>query len=163
MRGEERDALRKRFQFRCGYCSVSEHDVGSELTVDHFQPLSRNGSDGPENWVYSCHACNEFKGDWWQPSVTNRILHPLRDDLYLHILEQEDGMLRAITEIGAFHIARLHLNRSQLVIYRLTKRRLQSAASLQETMLQRLSVLEAEVRALTTQLEELGRSHQGAG
>ena len=35
MRPEEREALRRRFHFRCGYCGVSETDGGAELTVDH--------------------------------------------------------------------------------------------------------------------------------
>jgi hypothetical protein len=38
MREEQREALRHRFGFRCGYCGVAERDVGAELTVDHFQP-----------------------------------------------------------------------------------------------------------------------------
>ena len=57
MRAEERRSLRQRFGFRCGYYGVSERDVGSELTFDHFQPRSRGGSDDRDNWVYSCHPC----------------------------------------------------------------------------------------------------------
>lgn len=63
----DRDDLRQRFQFRCGYCGVREADAGAELTADHFQPRSRGGADEPDNLVYSCHACNEFKGDFWDP------------------------------------------------------------------------------------------------
>jgi 5-methylcytosine-specific restriction endonuclease McrA len=111
MRPDEREALRGRFQYRCGYCGVSERDAGAELTIDHFQPRSQGGSDEPENWVYCCHACNEFKGDFWQPTSLHRILHPLRDDLAAHMVEQEDGTLQALSETGAFHIERLHLNR----------------------------------------------------
>jgi 5-methylcytosine-specific restriction endonuclease McrA len=62
MRPEEREVLRRRFDFRCGYCGVSENDVGAELTVDHYHPRSRNGPDEPANWVYSCFACNTHKG-----------------------------------------------------------------------------------------------------
>src|SRR5262245_52364895 len=107
---DERETLRRCYQFRCGYCGVSEHDVGAELTVDHFQPRSQGGLDEAENWVYCCHACNEFKGSCWQPNAPHRILHPLRDDLAAHIVEQEDGTLQARSETGAFHIETLHLN-----------------------------------------------------
>ena len=111
MRDDDRNSLRLRFHFRCGYCGVHEHDVGAELTVDHFQPCSREGAEGPENWVYCCHACNEFKGAYWQPDSPYRILHPHRDDLASHLIEEANGRLRALTDTGAFHIGRLHLNR----------------------------------------------------
>src|SRR6266581_2254378 len=102
MRQDDRESLRRRFQFRCGYCGVSERDVGAELTVDHFQPRSQGGLHESENWVYCCHACNEFKGDVWQPNSLQRILHPLRDELAAHLIEQEDGTLRALSATGAF-------------------------------------------------------------
>src|SRR5262245_25627396 len=108
MRASERQALRQRFEFRCGYCGVSEQDVGAELTVDHFQPSSQGGSDEPENWVYCCHACNEFKGDFWQPGSTQRILHPMREDVNSQLVEQTDGTLAAKNQTAAFHIERLN-------------------------------------------------------
>ena len=111
MRQDERETLRQQFQFRCGYCGVRERDAGAELTVDHFQPSSQGGLHEAQNWVYCCHACNEFKGDHWQPDSPRRILHPLRDATAPHLVEEEDGTVRALTETGAFHIERLHLNR----------------------------------------------------
>ena len=95
MRQDERETLRRRFGFRCGYCGVTEQDVGCELTVDHFQPRSQEGCDDPENWVYCCHPCNEFKGDYWNPNSAQRILHPLRDSIDSHVVEQDDGTLQA--------------------------------------------------------------------
>ena len=155
MRQEEREALRRRFQFRCAYCGVSEHDVGAELTVDHFQPRSRGGLDDPDNWVYCCHACNEFKGDYWQPKSSQRILHPLRNDLTAHLIEEEDGTLRALTETGEFHIKRLHLNRRQLVAYRSERRRLEAARQDHSRLRERLRQLEEQVQNLNTQLTRL--------
>jgi 5-methylcytosine-specific restriction endonuclease McrA len=67
MKPEEREALRSRFDFRCGYCGVREADAGAELTVDHFQPRSRSGADDPTNWVYCCFTCNTHKSDVWAP------------------------------------------------------------------------------------------------
>src|SRR5947208_2196394 len=83
---------------------VRERDVGSELTVDHFQPRSKGGMDEPSNWVYRCHACNEFKGDFFQTDSIQRILHPTNDKTAPHLVEDEDGTLRGLTETGTFHI-----------------------------------------------------------
>jgi 5-methylcytosine-specific restriction endonuclease McrA len=118
MRAVERESLRRRFRFRCGYCGVAEAEVGAELTLDHFQPRSRGGADEPDNWVYCCHPCNEFKGDFWHDEPAQRLLHPLRDNAALHMVEDNSGTLRPLTPRGAAHIDRLHLNRPQLVAYR---------------------------------------------
>src|SRR3989442_1790654 len=118
MRSDDRTALRNRFDFRCGYCGVSETDVGAELTVDHFQPGSRGGLDELANWVYCCHACDEFKGDYWEPESPRRILHPLRDERSQHLREADDGTLIPLTETGTFHIENLRLNRSALLAHR---------------------------------------------
>jgi len=154
---EERETLRRRFQFRCGYCGVGEHDVGAELTVDHFQPRSRGGPDEPENWVYCCHACNEFKGDFWQPDSPLRILHPLRDEPTAHWIEQEDETFLARSETGAFHIERPHLTRRPLVAYRRERRLLEMARQTQARLLERLQQLEEQVQALIARLEQ----HEG--
>src|SRR5437879_3782980 len=104
MRPEQREHLRRLYNFRCGYCGVSEVHSGANLTADHFQPRSRGGTHDLENLVYCCHACNEYKGDVDQSDPIERILHPLRDILSQHLIEDEDGTLRAQTRTGAFHI-----------------------------------------------------------
>src|SRR5207249_7158718 len=96
------------------------------LTSDHFQPRSRGGADDLQNLVYCCHACNEYKGDFYQPDAVERLLHPLRDTLSQHIVERDDGTLRALTPTGAFHIEQLHLNRPTLIAHRLAERQLQA-------------------------------------
>lgn len=152
MREEERQRLRMQYDFRCGYCGVRETDVGAELTIDHFQPRSQDGSDASENLVYCCHACNEFKGDYWQPDTVRHILHPLRDDLSQHVAENEDGLLQALTETGAFHIQRLHLNRDVLVAHRREQRRMGAAHDEQQALLNRLAQLEQHIETLQTQI-----------
>jgi len=104
MQPAERAALRARFDFQCGYCGVSELDVGAELTVDHFHPRSRGGSHTPDNWIYCCHACTEFKGDYWQAGDSERLLHPEHDDMAKHVAEDTGGILQGRTATGAFHI-----------------------------------------------------------
>lgn len=45
---------------KCYYCGIC---VGNTYHVDHVVPLSRGGSDDPENIVIACVACNCSKGD----------------------------------------------------------------------------------------------------
>src|SRR5262249_4275674 len=154
MRDDERRSLRERFRFRCGYCGVRESDVGSELTVDHFQPRSKGGADEADNWVYCCHACNEFKGDYWQPDSSDRILHPLRDDPALHIVEESDGTLRGSTETGRFHIERLRLNRGHLVQGRRERHRQKTIQRTRAMERDRLKKLLERIRAIIARIRE---------
>lgn len=159
MRRADRVTLRQRFGFRCGYCGISEADTGAELTVDHYQPVTCGGPDAPENWVYCCHACNEFKGDYWAADETRRILHPSRDDLAEHLVERDDGSIEGLTPAGRFHIECLHLNRPGLRSHRRDRRLLEQALRAQAELLRRLDdlergleVLAAEIRALQDRL-----------
>lgn len=45
---------------RCFYCGV---EVGDTYHVDHVVPLSRGGSNWPENLVIACPPCNISKGN----------------------------------------------------------------------------------------------------
>jgi HNH endonuclease len=120
MAHSQHETLRQLFQFRCGYCGTSEQQAGGELTVDHYQPLSAQGSDALENLVYACFRCNLYKGDFWGGNLREaRVLHPRRDYLESHYaLDRSSGLLVAITSLGEFHIALLHLNRDALVFRR---------------------------------------------
>lgn len=152
MSPSEKRALRERYQFRCAYCGVAETDVGAELTVDHFRPRSRGGEDAVANWVYCCHACNEFKGDCWHLPPAPRILHPQRDSLQEHLNEREDGAMEALTPTGSFHIERLHLNREARVSYRAQRRRNAEALQARQELLNRLARLEEDVQKLTDRI-----------
>lgn len=110
-----REKLRKRYDYRCGYCNVHEDDAGALLTADDFQPKTKGGADDDANGVYSCHACNEYKKDYWNPTSVERILHPLYDEMTQHIVEAADCRLVPLTETGRFHIETLRLNRSALI------------------------------------------------
>jgi 5-methylcytosine-specific restriction endonuclease McrA len=68
-------------------------NVGGELTVDHFPPVSAGGEQSDANLVYACVRCDQYKGALL-PEVTDltqeqRLLHPLRDDLATHSREEE--------------------------------------------------------------------------
>ena len=148
MRTDQREMLRRRYGYRCGYCGVCESDTGAELTVDHYRPRSRGGPEDPANWVYCCFACNTRKGDTWSPDHSERILHPLNDALDQHIAEQPDGTLLGVSDTGAYHIGRLELNRPALVAYRLSQRRRQRMSDALDEALRRQEELHERVRAL---------------
>lgn len=118
------EVIRRLYRQTCGYCGVTESAVGSEMTVDHFMPRVAGGSDELDNLVYACWKCNQFKHDFWPGpddlAHQHRILHPLLDDLDIHLHPNEEtGRLEGLTATGRFHIAALRLNRPQLVKYRL--------------------------------------------
>lgn len=157
MRAETRQLVRGTYAFRCGYCGVSEIDAGAELTVDHYQPVSRGGTDHPDNLVYACHPCNVFKGDDWHPDSARRVLHPLLDDLTEHLSEQADGVLIGLTEMGRYHLDRLRLNRLPLVQHRREARRVEARSLINEELLQRIDVLEHWVQELSDELKRYQR------
>ena len=119
--------VRARFDQCCGYCGVSEADVGAELTVDHFRPTSRGGDESLDNLVYACPRCNLLKGDFYpsdeERAAGLRVLHPLSDDLLQHIsFSSSTGRLTPLSLTGKFHIHVLQLNRQPLVVHRIRKR-----------------------------------------
>jgi hypothetical protein len=157
MRPAEREALRTRFQFRCGYCGVSENDVGAELTVDHYQPRSRGGKDDPANWVYCCFTCNNNKGDVWEPDLPQRVLHPVNDTLAEHVVERADGTLTSVTTTGQFHVERLQLNRPPLIAHRRALRRQAELARTLEELLRHQEDLRQRVESLEHAVAEAER------
>lgn len=144
--------MRERFSFSCGYCGVSETEVGGELTVDHFNPISAGGNDDDSNLIYACVRCNQYKGAL-QPEYTNRdlqqrLLHPLIDDLSVHLRVHSDlYLLEAITEAGKFQIRALQLNRPQLIALR-------EKRALMKMLEQRVEIAETEQRLLLKRLLE---------
>ena len=60
-----REDLGQRFLRNCGYC---ERNTRGE--VDHFRPKSRFPQSVYEweNWIFSCHECNQAKGNKWPAS-----------------------------------------------------------------------------------------------
>ncbi len=112
--------VRHAYNYCCGYCGISEAEVGSELEIDHFRPRSVGGGDELDNLVYCCTACNRHKGDFWQLIYDSprRVLHPQLDNVLEHLGSTPSGALVALTETGQFHLDRLRLNRPQLTIWR---------------------------------------------
>jgi HNH endonuclease len=129
------EIVRRLYRYTCGYCGITETDVGSEMTVDHFMPRIAGGGDDLDNLVYACWKCNQLKHDFC-------ILHPLLDDISIHLHPNEQtGLIDAITETGRFHVATIRLNRPQLVKYRLGQQ-------LQQMLHQKQQLLELQIDEL---------------
>lgn len=152
-----RDRIRQDYTYSCGYCGVSESDVGSTLTVDHHHPTIHGGTNDINNLVYCCHRCNEHKGSYWhQVNVPHiRLLHPLIDNLSHHIQEQLNGQLVGITPEGTFYVQRLRLNRPQLIEHRLRKSADEKLSSEVESLRQYIHELQQELSKLNMNLQEI--------
>jgi 5-methylcytosine-specific restriction endonuclease McrA len=61
-----REQVRQRAQCACEFCGITEIDTGGMLTIDHFQPRTRAGSDELENLICACITCNhQYKQGYW--------------------------------------------------------------------------------------------------
>ncbi len=147
-----REQVRQRAQCACEFCGITEIDTGGMLTIDHFQPRTKAGSDELENLIYACITCNQYKQDYWTRIETAPILwNPRQESASQHFVEQEDGQLTALTPTGIFTIKRLRLNRSQLIVARQRRQqRLQVERLLQRY--QELTTLQAQINAQLTDL-----------
>ncbi len=120
---ELREQVRARANFACKYCGVTETDAAGQLTIDHFRPQARGGADTPDNLIYCCHRCNEYKADYWPQGPDDPALwNPRQGPASAHLVELADGRLYAITARGTFTLDRLRLNRPPLVAHRARRR-----------------------------------------
>lgn len=98
---ETRQIVRQRANFSCEYCGVSEAEVGGALTIDHFKPQSKGGSDEIENLIYACSRCNLYKGDYFTETDSNQNLwNPRTESSEKHFILLSNGKVQALTETG---------------------------------------------------------------
>jgi 5-methylcytosine-specific restriction endonuclease McrA len=57
------DDIRAQHKAQRGKCYYCQEKVGDIYDVDHVIPLSRGGSNGPENLVIACVSCNRSKNN----------------------------------------------------------------------------------------------------
>jgi hypothetical protein len=149
------DQVRRRAGFACEYCGVTETDTGGQLTVDHFRPQSRGGTDDPGNLLCCCHRCNLHKADYWPTNSNDPVLwNPRRDASRVHLLLLADGTVYPITAAGTFTLKRLRLNRPPLVAHRLQKQFHAEGQRLLARYHDLVTLLEQMQRQLTELLDE---------
>lgn len=147
-----REKVRIRANFACEFCGVSEADTGGLLTIDHFQPQSKGGSDDLANLIYCCVRCNNYKFNYFPDSSDEpHLWNPRIEPASLHFILLENGQLQHLTEKGQFTIVRLHLNRPALIKHRLQK---QQEVQQQKTIAQYAELLNMQ-QQLNQQLSNL--------
>lgn len=156
----KREEVRQRYHRCCGYCGVSEMEVGGELTVDHFRPVAAGGNDSDDNLIYACFRCNLYKGDFFPTREDlehgHRVLHPLLDDLSVHFQQNEQtGLLEPLTDEGAFHISLLRLNRPQLIENRLQRKLMQLLLDTRDILQAENNTLRRCISAMENYLQRL--------
>jgi hypothetical protein len=129
-----RESVRLRAEQACEFCSVTETDAGGLLTIDHFQPTTKGGSDEPVNLLYCCVRCNQYKASYWPvTSEAPTLWNPRTMARADHFVELPDARLHPLTLTGAFTLQRLRLNRPPLVDWRLRRNRFAEEARLLAT------------------------------
>lgn len=157
--------VRRRGNFACEYCGVTEESTGGELNIDHFRPQSKNGGDELDNLVYCYIRCNLYKGEFWvESSDASQLWNPRYESFEKHFWQAENGRLFALTETGELTLRVLRLNRPQLIAYRQNQflqnekhRLLEASESAMEIMLQLNQEQRNRLRAQKTLLDEQRR------
>ena len=124
MADDWRAAVRQRAQARCEYCQMPEEFLELAFQVDHIIAQKHHGADDPENFAWSCYACNNHKqadiagidpdGD---PLQVIRLFHPRRDRWNDHF-SWRGAILAARSAIGRVTIYVLGINLSHRVALR---------------------------------------------
>ncbi|MFO0756736.1 MAG: HNH endonuclease [Byssovorax sp.] len=155
MQDSRRERARQRFGHRCGYCGVHEDDAGATLALDHHRPRAHRGEDQSDNLVYACPRCNEHKGSYWHEDTPPhvRLLHPGHDALAAHLREDDGGNIHGTTPEGEFFVARLHLNRPQLVAYRRALRERRALSEQLGSAIDRMRALERRMNELGAEID----------
>ncbi|SPE62862.1 conserved hypothetical protein [Verrucomicrobia bacterium] len=86
------EQARQRAGYACEFCGVSETDTGGQLTVDHFQPTTKGGTDDLGNLIYCCFRCNQYKQDYWPSDSRDlRLWNPRGELSRQHFIALDDG------------------------------------------------------------------------
>jgi hypothetical protein len=163
---DTREKVRQRANFCCEYCGIREIDTGGLLTIDHFHPTSKGGTNEPDNLIYSCVRCNQYKLDYWPPSDDQLTLwNPRQEPSARHFRELDDGTLYPLTPTGTLTLERLRLNRPPLIAHRLRRSqererirlltRYRELTVLLEQMLEQQADLMEECQSLLEEQREL--------
>ncbi|MBS1796939.1 MAG: HNH endonuclease [Acidobacteria bacterium] len=105
----------ERAEHLCEYCRAPEAVCNFPFEVDHFIPLSQNGSNETENLVLACRSCNAFKAfheiGLSEESTAARLFNPRRDTWTEHFhFNPETFEIEGLTAIGWGTINRLKVN-----------------------------------------------------
>ncbi len=109
------EAVAKRANFICEYCHAPESAFNFPFEIDHFIPLSKNGTDDLNNLVLACRACNAYKAfhniGLHDKKEDIRLFNPRQDIWNKHFRVNLDTLgIEGLTKIGSGTINRLKMN-----------------------------------------------------
>ena len=109
------EEVAQRANFLCEYCHAPESAFNFPFEIDHFIPLSSNGTDDLENLVLACRACNAYKA-FHQLGLNENaeivfLFNPRQNEWSEHFrINPENFEIEGLTEIGIGTINRLRMN-----------------------------------------------------
>ena len=116
-----RNFVRQRAGGLCEYCHTSERWQYVPFTMDHVIPLSRGGTDEPDNLALSCFHCNRRKADRTMAvdPVSGEevpLYNPRVDNWQNHFIWSNDGLqIVGVTAVGRAMVIALELNRERVI------------------------------------------------
>lgn len=120
-----RDRVSLRANARCEYCKSPSDTGTAPFNIEHIEPIIGGGMDEVENLAWSCSFCNMSKAKVTQapdPETGNEVFlfHPRRDIWSEHFAWDDTNVLilKGLTDIGRATVARLKINRDEIVNFR---------------------------------------------
>ncbi len=115
-----RRLIAERSHFCCEYCWSQERYSPDSFSSEHIFPLSRGGTNDPDNLAFSCQGCNNRKYTSVEAidPVTQKtvaLYHPRRQIWDEHFAwNQYCSLVIGISPTGRATVEKLKLNRSGL-------------------------------------------------
>jgi len=151
------EQVRQRAKGACEYCGITENDAGGLLTIDHYHPQSKGGSDHIDNLIYCCNRCNTYKFNYFPKNKGDEgIWNPRKEPYSRHFFELDNGELKALSTIGEKTIRLLRLNRSPLISYRFQRKTRQE----ERELLERYQNLVELFRQANQELRHIAKNQQ---
>jgi hypothetical protein len=117
------EEVRRRAQYGCEYCQVTQSAYLNPFQIDHIIARKHGGGSEINNLALSCFHCNLHKG----PNVAgvdpdtraiSRLFHPRTDRWDDHFIMTGSGVIAATTAVGRATLAVLNMNDPDAVAVR---------------------------------------------
>lgn len=120
---ELRGQVREYFLEQCAYCRAEESLTIVTFEIEHIVPLSAGRQTEFSNLCLACPACNRFKSDSVSAADSSgrevSLFHPHEDTWDDHFDWSVGGtVIVALSRVGEATLARLRMNREQVVLVR---------------------------------------------
>lgn len=115
-----RQQVAERARYLCEYCQTAQRIVVT-MEIDHITPQAAGGQTTLDNLCLVCRGCNSFKRDYVtgidpESNTEHPLFHPRTELWVVHFEWAQDGVdLRGLTPIGRATIARLQINREDVL------------------------------------------------